>query len=134
MWFHLSTKKGIKILQPKVPECALAQYENTTERRVCFSDSISRCLAALQQGEGKYYVYIPAINIDDKVYHPTVQEVRDAKWTHEVWVKDRVRVRCIGEIIVKPWDWYEYHYTGRGRIIFIHFPYKWKKTQNLIGG
>ena len=48
--YHLSKTKDLTILEPKVPECAVPMFEDTTTKRVCFSDNIEGCLSALQDG------------------------------------------------------------------------------------
>ena len=125
MLYHLSKVENLELLTPKVPECAIPMYEDTKTKRVCFSDSIDGCLSALQS-PGKYYVYIPKENIqEDSIYYPTVDDVRDAKYTHEVWVLSEIGVKCIG--IIKCSDMYikERRNSGRGRVTVFHYDYKW---------
>lgn len=87
MLYHLSTRGGLTELTPKIPECAVSIHEDTSTERVCFSDFIEGCLSALQDLPRKYYVYVPRNEIkDDDIYYPTVNDVRDAKYTHEVWI------------------------------------------------
>lgn len=125
MLYHLSKARKLKTLTPKIPECAVPQYEDTKTKRICFSDSIDGCLSALQC-PGKYYVYIPKENIsEDSIYYPTVDDVRDAKYTHEVWVLSEINVKCIG--IIKCSDIYvkERRNSGRGRVNVFHGQYEW---------
>lgn len=92
---------------------------------MCFSNSIDGCLSALQS-PGKYYVYIPKENIqEDSIYYPTVDDVRDAKYTHEVWILSEIKVKCIG--IIKSSDIYikERHNSGRGRVNIFRYQYEW---------
>lgn len=116
----------MKVLTPKVPECAVSIYEDVVTKRVCFSDFIEGCLSALQDMPRKYYVYVPVGNIkEDALYIPTVDDVRDAKYTHEVWILNEIKVKCIGIIQSKDYDWKEQHNTGKGRTTFFHYPYEW---------
>ena len=127
MLYHLSQVNNLELLTPKVPECAIPMYEDTKTKRVCFSDSIDGCLSALQS-PGKYYVYIPKEDIqEDSIYYPTVDDVRDAKYTHEVWVLTEIGVKCIG--IIKCSDMYikERRNSGRGQVTVFHYDYKWLK-------
>lgn len=124
--YHLSLKENLTKLTPKIPECAISMYENTTIKRVCFSDYIEGCLSALQDKPRKYYVYIPKNEISkENIYYPTVDDVRDAKYTHEVWILEEIEVKCIGIIQSFNYDWTKRYNTGKGRTTFFHYPYKW---------
>lgn len=126
MLYHLSRYKNLKILTPKVPETAISIYENITIQRVCFSDSIEGCLSALQDSPEKYYVYILDQEIEkNDLYYPTVNEVRDAKYTHEVWILKEVKVKCIGIIQSSNYDREKQYNSGRGRVTIYHYPYEW---------
>lgn len=61
------------------------------------------------------------------MYRPSVDEVRDVKFTHEVWCLEPVFVKCIGIIESFNYTRIENHNTGRGRIAFFHYPYRWIK-------
>lgn len=125
MYYHLSEKANLTTLVPKIPECAVSMYEDKTIKRVCFSDFIGGCLSALQDIPCKYYVYTP-IN-DVKMYRPSVEEVRDVNFTHEVWCLEPIPVKCIGIIESFNYTKVERHNTGRGRTTFFHYPYRWIK-------
>lgn len=123
MYYHLSTKPNLTVLTPRIPECAVSIYEDTGTKRVCFSDFIGGCLSALQDLPRKYYVYVPVDNVE--MYKPSVDEVRDAEFTHEFWCLKSITVKCIG--IIESFDYtkVEQHNSGRGRVAFFHYPYKW---------
>lgn len=126
MLYHLSLDETLTTLTPRIPECAVSIYEDTTTKRICFSDFIEGCLSALQDMPRKYCVYVPQDDIsNDDIYYPTVKEVRDAKYTHEVWVLKEVKVKCIGVIESMDYDWSKQYNTGRGRTTFFHYPYRW---------
>ena len=95
--FHLSPTPNLTILNPRVPETAIDGYEDTKQKRVCFSTSIKRCLTALSDCNGQYYVYIP-VN-QHKAYSPTPTEVVDVSETNEKWITRPVKVKCIGAIV-----------------------------------
>ncbi len=126
MLYHLSESAELEKLTPKIPECAVGMYENTSIKRICFSDYIEGCLSALQDLPKKYYVYVPE-NDSVNFHIPTVEEVRDAKYTHEVWILEEIPVKCIGIIESDDYDWSKRHNTRRGRTTFFHYPYKWIK-------
>lgn len=116
----------MKVLTPKVPECAVSIYEDVVTKRVCFSDFIEGCLSALQDLPRKYYVYVPQDEIEgNSIYYPTVNDVRDAKYTHEVWILNEIKVKCIGVIESLDYNWTEKHNTSRGTTTFFHYPYQW---------
>lgn len=126
MLFHLSSDKALTKLTPRVPECAIPIHEDISIKRICFSNSIDGCLSALEQGPYKYYVYIIDDIIDEHdMHYPTVDEVRDAKYTHEVWILKEVKVKCIGKIKCSNYDSSRQHNSGRGRVTIFHYPYKW---------
>lgn len=130
MLYHLSTKPNIKRLMPKIPSCAISGHENITLKRICFSDSIERCLSALQDIPRKYYVYTP-IEENLVTYTPTVDEVRDGEIHHEVWRFNPTQVKCIGVIQSENYTKATKHNSGRGRVWYFYYPYKWIK-KNLV--
>ena len=75
-------------------------YEDGKIKRVCFAKSIDGSLRGMSQNlKGiKLYVHIPDGNYD--VYNPTIKEVPDCKITGEVWIKEPVKLKCIGLIEV----------------------------------
>ena len=89
--FHLSPTPNLTILNPRVPETAIGGYEDTKQKRVCFSTSIKRCLTALSDCNGQYYVYVP-VN-QHKAYSPTPTEVFDVAETNEKWITRPVKVK-----------------------------------------
>lgn len=128
MLYHLSEHCGLTKLTPKIPECAVYGYENTSIKRVCFSDFIEGCLSALQDLPKEYYVYVPKNEIkEDDLHYPTADEVIDAKCTHEVWILTEIDVKCIGKVRSLDYDWTKRHNTGKGRVTFYHYPYIWKE-------
>ena len=125
MLYHLSTNKNLNILTPRIPECAISTYENTSMKRVCFSDYIGGCLSALQGIPTKYYVYVPYNFQNENIYYPTENDVRDAKYTHEIWYLNEINVKCIGAIKSFNYDYNKKYDTNRGKITVFHYPYKW---------
>lgn len=126
MLYHLSQDANLSVLTPRVPECAVPAYEDVTTKRVCFSDFIEGCLSALQSLPGVYHVYVPAEDLkEEDIHYPDAYEVRDSKCTHEIWVMKEVKVKRIGSIVTENYDWSKQHNSGRGRVTFFHYPYKW---------
>lgn len=124
--YHLSLDGNLTSLTPKVPECAVSMYEDVFVKKICFSDYIEGCLSALQDMPRKYFVYTPDEDVDEEnLYRPSVSEVRDSKYTHEIWVLKEIKVKCIGIIQSFDCDWKRRHNTGKGRTTFFHYPYQW---------
>ena len=121
--FHLSPTPNLTILNPKVPETAIGGYEDTKQKRVCFSTSIKRCLTALSDCNGQYYVYIP-VN-QHKAYSPTPTEVVDVSETNEKWITRPVKVKCIGAIVPTTYTKQEIYFPIHGETFGI-FTYNWK--------
>lgn len=126
MLYHLSVNAGKKVLKPRVPMTASSLFEDTTTKRVCFSNFIRGCLSSLQQPPEKYYVYVPNQEINEAdIHYPTVDEVMDAEINHEIWVMNDVKVKCIGIIQAENYDWNVQLNTSKGEVTFFHYPYKW---------
>ena len=101
--YHVSRKNldGL-IINPTIPNNFLTQnnYEDSKTARVCFSSTIDGAIMALSMRcEGlELFVHIPDTMVD--YYKPKKSEVPDCKITGEVWVKNPVKVKCIGKIKV----------------------------------
>ena len=121
--FHLSPTPNLTILNPRVPETAIGGYEDTKQKRVCFSTSIKRCLTALSDCDGQYYVYVP-VN-QHKAYSPTPTEVVDVSETNEKWITRPVKVKCIGAIVPTTYTKQEIYFPTHGETLGI-FTYDWK--------
>ena len=121
--FHLSHTPNLTILNPRVPETAIGGYEDTKQKRVCFSTSIKRCLTALSDCNGQYYVYVP-VN-QHKAYSPTPTEVVDVSETNEKWITRPVKVKCIGAIVPTTYTKQEIYFPLHNETFGI-FTYDWK--------
>lgn len=101
-----------KIFRPRIPDniiigdfCECETLEDRKTKRVCFSKTISGAFLGINF-DGKYeelYVHVPE-NIDaipeTKVVTPTNEQVWDAEFTKEVWVKAPVKMKCIGKVLI----------------------------------
>jgi hypothetical protein len=90
------------ILVPRVPENYFTKngYEDNKTPRVCFAKSIDGALMALSRrvtGE-TLYVHTPINSV--RYTTPTIKQVPDCKITGEVWVKEPVKIKYIGKILV----------------------------------
>lgn len=68
-------------------------------KRVCFSDSITRALYSIFPNgayDADFYVHIP--DSECKVYKTTMDDIYDSDITHELWIKEPVKMKCIGKI------------------------------------
>lgn len=133
--YHLSQSNlDGKTLFPKIPDNFLTKngYEDSKTGRVCFAKSIDGSLRGLSQNlTGKeYFVHIP----DGKynIYTPSIKEVPDAKITSEVWIKEPVKLKCIGKIKVikdKGEDGIPYKY-GDNTAELYDWEWKWIEKMN----
>ena len=121
--FHLSPIPNLTVLTPRIPEAAVWGYEDKKQKRVCFSTSIKRCLTALSDCNGQYYVYVP-VN-QHKAYSPTPTEVVDVSETSEKWITRPVKVKCIGAIVPTTYTKQEIYFPIHGETFGI-FTYDWK--------
>ena len=119
----MSPTPNLTILNPRVPETAIGGYEDTKQKRVCFSTSIKRCLTALSDCNGQYYVYVP-VN-QHKAYSPTPTEVVDVSETNEKWITRPVKVKCIGAIVPTTYTKQEIYFPIHNETFGI-FTYDWK--------
>ena len=130
--YHLSQNNlDGKILSPRIPSNFLTKngYENNKTKRVCFAKSIDGCLRGMSQNlKGmKFYVHIPEDT--HAIYTPTLAEVPDCKVTGEVWIKEPVKLKCIGMITVssdKGEDGIPYTY-GNNTAELYDWNWKWEK-------
>ena len=125
--FHLSPTPNLTILNPRVPKTAIGDYEDTKQKRVCFSTSIKRCLTALTDCNGQYYVYVP-VN-QHKAYSPTPTEVFDVAETNEKWITRPVKVKCIGAIVPTTYTKQEIYFPMYCKLFKISTS-DWKWIQN----
>lgn len=99
--YFVSTKNlDKKVLAPRIPSNYFTRnnFEENTTPRVCLSTSIEgACIGLSRAIEGtKLYVHTPVNEVN--YYTPTIEEVPDRKFSHEVWVKEPVRMKYIGQI------------------------------------
>lgn len=128
--YHLSQSNlDGKTLQPRIPSNFLVKngYEDGKTERVCFAKSIDGSLRGMSQNlKGmKLYVHIPDGNYN--IYNPTTKQVPDCKITSEVWIKEPVKLKCIGQIEVikdKGEDGIPYKY-GNNTAELYDWDWKW---------
>ena len=133
--YHLSQSNlDGKTLFPRVPSNYFTKngYEDGKTARVCFAKSIDMCLRALSQKctDMELFVHIP----DGKynIYIPSTKEVPDAKITSEVWIKEPVKLKCIGKIKVikdKGEDGIPYKYGDHTAELY-DWEWKWIEKMN----
>lgn len=133
--YHLSQSNlDGKTLSPRVPSNYFTKngYEDGKTARVCFAKSIDMCLRALSQKctDMELFVHVP----DGKynIYIPSTKEVPDAKITSEVWIKEPVKLKCIGKIKVikdKGEDGIPYKY-GDNTAELYDWEWKWIEKMN----
>jgi phage pi2 protein 07 len=98
-----------KIFKPRVPlGFDLNPNNNIAEnkiwKRVCFSPDIAKCIRAIRTSYIYYgdAFYVHTIVDQEKynIYKPTKKEVWDCEATDEYWLRDPVKLKCIGRVLV----------------------------------
>ena len=121
-----------KTILPKIPRNYFTEngYEDNTTKRLCFAPSVDKCLTAISQNlSGKTFtVYEPDKKITT-VFKPNRGAVPDSEITGELWVKEPVRLKAVGKIIVSGDDGkdgmkFEY---GNNISELYGWNYSWKK-------
>lgn len=102
--YHISENPNLTVMTPRVPQNRLVSkgYENGTIGRVCFAPTIADCISAAPRGKAGevLYVYLAQGVNPEYVYKPTINDVPDSKYTHEVWYLKPVNVKKVGVIVV----------------------------------
>lgn len=97
--YHLSTENHDgETFVPRVPEFR-ASDEDGTIKRICFSTTLTGAYRAICEhyyGNAlKLYVHVPVV-IPEAIYAPDETEVYDVGHTHERWVCENTKMKCIG--------------------------------------
>jgi len=135
LYFLSETNMDQKILQPRIPDNFLTKngYEDNTTPRVCFSTSIDKCLTAMSMRltNKEFYVHYPAEEHD--VYSPSVEEVPDVQITGEKWIKEPVKLICVGKIrVTGPTRGKGMDYTyGDGKKATL-YRWSWEKLESYL--
>lgn len=91
-----------KTLIPRTPKNYFTKngFEDDKTNRVSFAPSVDNALMGLSQNVSgkKFYVHEPVGHHD--VYKPNVKAVPDSNITGELWIKDPVKLRTVGEVFV----------------------------------
>jgi hypothetical protein len=102
--YHISENPNLTVMTPRVPQNRLVSkgYENGTIGRVCFAPTIADCISAAPRGKAGevLYVYLAQGVNPEYVYKPTINDVPDSKYTHEIWYLKPVNVKRVGVIVV----------------------------------
>ena len=100
--FLSETNMHGKTLIPRIPRNFLTDngFEDNKTKRVCFAQSIDKCLLGLSMNcKGKiFYVHTPVGQFN--VIHPTKAQVPDVHITGETWVCEPVKIEGLGKIKV----------------------------------
>lgn len=87
---------------PRVPDNFFTRngFEDAKTGRVCFTDSVDKCLTALSANvSGKEYrVYEPDDTSKYVIFKPNNKAVPDASITGELWITEPVKIKEVGKI------------------------------------
>lgn len=132
-YFISEHNMGGKTLNPRVPKNYFTDngYEDSTTERVSFAPSVNNALMGLSQNvTGKsFFVHEPEGKPD--IYKPNTKAVPDANITGELWVKEPVKLKVVGEILAtndsgKPGKVFTY---GDKSAELYEFNYEWTTRQ-----
>ena len=136
IYFLSESNMDGKTLLPRIPSNFMVKngYEESKTPRVCFSASIDGSLMGLSQNlKGKeLYAHIPVSEVS--VYKPSVKQVPDCKITGEVWIKDKVNIKCIGKIKVikdKGLPGHRYMYGDGKSAELYDWDWKWEEKYSV---
>lgn len=124
MLYHLSEiNYNNETFYPRVPLSIIddEEMEDQKTKRVCFSTTLSGAYRAIQFSPNEVmelYVHVP-YNSNIKYYRPTEEQVYDCYFTNEVWVKRKVKIKCIGKIRAYYRDSDFRHWRPTVRILWI---------------
>lgn len=121
--YHVSPIRNLTYLRPQIPEVVIASREDQTIPRVCVSNTIDGCLMSVGYSKrDTLSVYV----IDEPVaiYRPTRAQVRDAKFTGEVWIKRKAKVKKIGEVLLVDYAYIQ-HKSGRTKMSLPKYSWEW---------
>lgn len=105
--YHLSEENHHnKVFKPRIPKSVAIDYnENNTIARICFSTSMSGAFRAIDFDNHSwwsipFYVHKP-IDIskaikNKNVIKPSTDLVYDADYTNEYWIREKIKLKCIG--------------------------------------
>lgn len=119
-----------KKLSPRVPINYLTKngYEDNKTPRVCASSSIEGCLKALSRNLKDEKLFVHKVISDRTPINPSISQVPDCKITDEVWFKNNIVLKCIGEILITGDDnkpGYKYTYGDNKSAELYGWDYKW---------
>ena len=136
IYFLSESNMDGKTLLPRIPSNYMTKngYEESKTPRVCFSTSIDGSLIGLSQNlkDKELYVHIPESEVN--IYKPSVKQVPDCKITGEVWVKDKVNIKCIGKIKVikdKGLPGHRYMYGDGKSAELYDWDWKWEEKYSV---
>ena len=127
--FLSETNMHGKTLIPRIPRNFFTEngFEDNKTKRVCFAQSIDKCLLGLSMNcKGKiFYVHTPVGQFN--VIHPTKEQVPDVHITGETWICEPVKIECLGKIkVIGDDDLPGRKYTYGNGIEAELYGYKWK--------
>jgi hypothetical protein len=118
-----------KTLIPRIPQNHFTKngYEDSTTKRISFAPSVDNALMGLSQNVTgkKFYVHEPLGKHD--IYKPNNKAVPDSDVTGELWIKNPVKLKTVGEILAtgdagKPGKPFSY---GEHSAELYKFNYEW---------
>lgn len=119
-----------KMLNPKIPTNFLTKngFEDNKTARVIACDSLGGCLKAAGKSLKGKKLFVHKIVSQETPFLPGPSQVPYAKITGEVWFKNPVKLKCIGQIMVIGDDGkagYPYTYGHNQKGVLKGWRYQW---------
>ena len=133
--YHVSEKYLGKevMLSPRIPNNQMTKLfgEDSVTPRICFCESIGRCLTALGDNiKGKVlYVYETDIGEEFEGYikRPSLDEVPDVDTSGEIWLLKPARLKLSQDEIIIVFDGYD-AYTKNKEKKYVKWNWAWKNN------
>jgi len=95
-----------KTLEPRIPKHRMRE-EDSILKRICVSNSIVGCLAAVGGLKEGNTVYIHTCQSENIIY-PTIDQVPDVNFTGEVWITHLLQMTLIQKIKITKVSHFEF--------------------------
>lgn len=106
-YFFLSRKShDNKILDPRIPKNRMISEDDKTPR-ICVSNSIAGCLAAIHTLKEGNIIYIHSCE-SNQVIQPTAEQLPDICFTGETWITEPTKMNLIGKVKITKVSYFDY--------------------------
>ena len=133
--FHVSERYlGHEVLfEPRVPKNQMTKLfgEDSVTPRICFCESIGRCLTALGDNIKGKVLHVYEIDIDEEferhIKRPSLDEVPDVDTSGEIWLLKPCRLKLSQDETIIVFDGYD-AYTKNKEKKYVKWNWAWKNN------